>query len=95
MGGWAPGPVCRGTEYLVPTGIRSPDRPTRSKSLYRLSHPGQKPTVVDEWADEMEGGGAEEAEHDSGQSVYGQAAALLLTGRGLWVRRYSTTERRC
>ena len=22
-----------------PTGIRSPDRPTRSQSLYRLSHP--------------------------------------------------------
>jgi len=23
-----------------PTGIRSPDRPTRSESLYRLSYPG-------------------------------------------------------
>ena len=25
---------------LVPTGIRSPDRPARSESLYRLSYPG-------------------------------------------------------
>ena len=28
--GWAPGPVRTGTENLTPTGIRSPDRPTRS-----------------------------------------------------------------
>jgi hypothetical protein len=27
-------------ENLVPTGIRSPDRPARSQSLYRLSYPG-------------------------------------------------------
>jgi len=26
------------TENLVPTGIRSPDRPARSQSLYRLSY---------------------------------------------------------
>ena len=26
-----------------PTGIRSSDRPSRSKSLYRLSYPGQSP----------------------------------------------------
>jgi hypothetical protein len=25
---------------LVPTGIQSPDRPARSKSLYRLRYPG-------------------------------------------------------
>jgi hypothetical protein len=25
--GWAPGPVWKGAENLVPTGIRSPDRP--------------------------------------------------------------------
>jgi hypothetical protein len=36
--GWAPGPVWAGVENLAPTGIRSPDRPTRSESLYRLSH---------------------------------------------------------
>jgi len=29
-----------------PTGIRSPDRPARSKSLYRLSYPGPKEKVV-------------------------------------------------
>jgi hypothetical protein len=34
--GWAPG---AGLENLAPTGIRSPDRPARSQSLYRLSYP--------------------------------------------------------
>ena len=38
--GWAPGPVWTGAENLVPTGIRSPDRPASSESLYRLSYPG-------------------------------------------------------
>jgi hypothetical protein len=38
--GWAPGPVWAGAENLAPTGIRSPDRPARSESLYRLSYPG-------------------------------------------------------
>ena len=37
--GWAPGPVWMGAENLAPTGIRSPDRPARSESLYRLSYP--------------------------------------------------------
>jgi hypothetical protein len=32
----SPGPVWTGAEYLAPTGIRSPDRPARSESLYRL-----------------------------------------------------------
>ena len=36
--GWSPGPVWTGAENLVPTGIRSPDRPARSESLYRLSY---------------------------------------------------------
>ena len=31
--------VWNGAENLVPTGIRSPDRPARSESLYRLSYP--------------------------------------------------------
>jgi hypothetical protein len=31
--GWAPG-----AENLAPTGIRSPDHPARSQSLYRLSY---------------------------------------------------------
>ena len=36
--GWAPGPVWTGAENLAPTGIQSPDRPSRSQSLYRLSY---------------------------------------------------------
>ena len=38
--GWAPGPGWKGAEYLTPTGIRSPDCPTRSELLYRLSYRG-------------------------------------------------------
>ena len=38
--GRPPGPVRTGAENLAPTGIRSPDRPARSESLYRLSYPG-------------------------------------------------------
>jgi len=37
--GWGPGPVSTGAENLAPTGIRSPDRPTGSQSLYRLRYP--------------------------------------------------------
>jgi len=37
--GWAPRPVWTGAENLAPTGIRSPDRPPRSQSLYRLRYP--------------------------------------------------------
>jgi hypothetical protein len=36
--GWAPGPVWTDAENLAPTGIRSPDRPARSESLYRLRY---------------------------------------------------------
>jgi len=35
---WATGPVWTGAENLAPTGIRSPDRPAHSQSLYRLSY---------------------------------------------------------
>ena len=42
--GWAPGPVWTGAENLAATGIRSPDRPARSQSLYRLSY---RPTDKD------------------------------------------------
>jgi len=38
--GWAPGPIWTDVENLAPTGIRFPDRPARSQSLYRLSYPG-------------------------------------------------------
>jgi hypothetical protein len=34
---WDPGPAGTVVENLVPTGIRSPDRPVRSESLYRLA----------------------------------------------------------
>ena len=34
--GWASGPVWNGAENLAPDGIRSPDRPGCSESLYRL-----------------------------------------------------------
>ena len=40
--GWAPGPVWTGGKSR-PTGIRSPDRPARSQSLYRLSY---RPTCL-------------------------------------------------
>ena len=36
--GWAPGQVWKGAENLACSGIRSPDRPARSGSLYRLSY---------------------------------------------------------
>ena len=35
--GMSKGPVWTGAENLAPTGIRSPDRPAPSESLYRLS----------------------------------------------------------
>ena len=38
--GWAPRAVWTSVENLAPTRIRSPDRPARSESLYRLSYPG-------------------------------------------------------
>ena len=37
--GWTPGPFWTGPENLAPTGIRSPDRPARSQSLYRMRYP--------------------------------------------------------
>jgi hypothetical protein len=37
--GWASEPVWIGAENLAPTGIRSPDLPACSESLYRLRHP--------------------------------------------------------
>jgi hypothetical protein len=39
---WAPDSVWTGAENLVPTGIRSPDFSARSKSLFRLSYPGER-----------------------------------------------------
>jgi hypothetical protein len=39
---WAPGLVWTGVENLASTGIRSPDFPARSQSLYRLSYPANQ-----------------------------------------------------
>ena len=40
--GRIPGPVLSGAENLASTGIRSPDPPARSHSIYRLSYSAQK-----------------------------------------------------
>ena len=40
--GWAPEPVWTGAENLASNGIRSPDRPARSQSLYRLGYQAHK-----------------------------------------------------
>jgi len=45
-GVWDPGLVWTGEKNLVPTGMRSPDRPARNESLYRLSYPGPQNRVV-------------------------------------------------
>jgi hypothetical protein len=39
-GWWSSVTVWAGAEYLSRTGIRPPDRPARSESLYRLNYPG-------------------------------------------------------
>jgi len=41
---WEAGP--EGAENLASSGIRSPDRQSRSESQYRLSYPGPHCTVV-------------------------------------------------
>jgi len=47
--GWAPGPVWTGAENLASTGIRSPDRPAHSQSLYRLSYAGPHKRGLTMW----------------------------------------------
>jgi len=49
--GWGPGPVWTSVENLSPTGIRSPDRPARSQTLYRLSY---RPTLYEEEYEQKE-----------------------------------------
>jgi hypothetical protein len=44
---WAPVPALTGAENLAPTWIRSPGRPTRSQSLYRLRYPARKDTFYE------------------------------------------------
>ena len=40
--GWATGSVWTSAEILASTRIRSPDRPARNESLYRLRYPGAR-----------------------------------------------------
>jgi hypothetical protein len=47
--GWAPGPVWTCAKNLAPIGIRSPDRPSRSKSLYRLRYPAHSRNEYQEY----------------------------------------------
>jgi hypothetical protein len=49
--GWVSGPVWTGAENLALAGIRSPDRPARCESLYRLSYPGAPVNVF--WSNFM------------------------------------------
>ena len=44
--GWAPGPVWTGAENLATTGIRSPNRPARRQSLYRLGYPARHKYIM-------------------------------------------------
>jgi len=44
--GWAQGPVWTGAENLTPTGIRFPDSPARTQSLYRLRYPATNETTI-------------------------------------------------
>jgi hypothetical protein len=39
--GWGPGTVWPGAENLAPTGVRTPNRPARSESQYRLRYLGR------------------------------------------------------
>jgi hypothetical protein len=43
--GWAPGPVWKDEENLVPQWDSTPDRPAHSQSLYRLRYPGPHETM--------------------------------------------------
>ena len=44
IGCWTLGPFWTGAENFAVTGIRSPERPARSESLYRLRYPVLKIT---------------------------------------------------
>ena len=43
---WASGPTWMVAESLDPTGVRTPNRPVRSESLYGLHHPGPHSSTV-------------------------------------------------
>jgi hypothetical protein len=44
--GWTPEPVRTCAKNLPPPGTRSPDRPARSQSLYRMSYPAHILSMV-------------------------------------------------
>ena len=44
--GWASRLVWMGPENLAFSGVRGPDRPARSESLYRLRYPGRPVTII-------------------------------------------------
>jgi hypothetical protein len=46
---WTPDLVWTGAENFAPAGIRSPDRPARSQSLYRLRYPTHLRTFGEEY----------------------------------------------
>jgi len=48
LAGWAPGPFWTSAEKHASTGIRSPDRPARSESPYRLHCTGPHFMAVEE-----------------------------------------------
>jgi len=56
--GWAPGSVWKGADNLASTGIRFPECAARTKSLYRLSCPGPRQTVLkhyqNKWPENLE-----------------------------------------
>jgi hypothetical protein len=45
-GGWVSGLVSTDLDNLAPAEIRSPERPARSESLYRLSYPGTRQHIL-------------------------------------------------
>ena len=45
-GEWAPGPVRMGAENFALTGIRIPECPALSESLYRIIYPGRQMCVI-------------------------------------------------
>ena len=45
--GWVPGPVWNSVENVGCTGIRFPESPARSESLYWLSYPGPRSSLID------------------------------------------------
>jgi hypothetical protein len=50
---WDPGTLWTGVENFAPNVIRSPVRPTRSESQYRLSYPGG-PEVISSYRNTAE-----------------------------------------